>query len=659
MPIEELLIPPTAYLHDRRLVDSVTSPYGNGRRAFSVRQPLPLSSAEKRRLPRVLRETTNFLLLEANIKTEGLFRIPPHSRLKDILREAYDRGQRFIVWKDYEASLPLNFYGDAEGLDVIIEEVDQKDAYGVQLATGIIKSWYQDLRQPIFPQSIYRDLKSSFGDVEESITLEKLLELISPKSEWSTMPALSREIVCRHLLPLLHRISERRADNKMGPENLSVCFAATLLCGPDQLEDAKMSSIIRRVLRAAIEAWENGLREGCGIDADSFDKDMEMPRDARDFEDPLEHFRKTSHGGEEDREPDEQHFTGIILKDNDSRTEMPPPLPPRAQQSSSHTVSGSGDDGATRRKPAPPLSIPPRYSTVISDASSEIAESPTSYAATTDGFAPPRSSLTADTTSPSSEKNGTTGARPLDSIPPRRKALTSEQIDNVERNAPSNVSRRVSKDYNYYESNIGVPLPALAMAKSANRVPHSGSQRSASNSDSHNSHPHVHSKAASNSPWHDYSRFEGNRESRPCSNQPEKHKNTTVNQEISTPAQRAPKMYSLARPEALPTQTPGQALRSTTLPVPNLRKPRTPSPGLLKRMPSFESVTASATHSFNEPVDPPPPRPPHRSSNTLHLSVPPRKLHTKKPSVEDLRRLYEERASAANTLVHAGFGREK
>lgn len=102
--------------------------------------------------------------------------------------------------------------------------------------------------------------------------------------------------------------------------------------------------------------------------------------------------------------------------------------------------------------------------------------------------------------------------------------------------------------------------------------------------------------------------------------------------ELRRPSWSATGINSLAR-QVYPSQ-PYQnrpPSKSTSLPVPRT-KPRTPSPSLLKRMPSFEVNKARAT------LDP-------RA---------PQKLNLKKASVDDLRRLYEERAGTAKTLVEAG-----
>jgi Rho GTPase-activating protein 1 len=146
IPIENLLIPPSTYLTDRRISDDIFAPYASGRRAFAARNPFPHTSRGTTRFPRVLRETTSFILLQENITSEGLFRIPAHSKLREVLKEAYDRGQKYIVWKDNGATLPVPAYPEAEYQDEIIAEVDPRDAYSVFMAAALIKAWYAPSR---------------------------------------------------------------------------------------------------------------------------------------------------------------------------------------------------------------------------------------------------------------------------------------------------------------------------------------------------------------------------------------------------------------------------------------------------------------------------------------------------------------------------------
>ncbi|KAJ4357850.1 uncharacterized protein N0V89_002426 [Didymosphaeria variabile] len=619
IPIEDLLIPPSTYLYDRRVSDDIYAPYASGRRAFGARQPLPISSKGTPRLPRVLRETTTFLLLEQNIKAEGLFRVPPHSKLRDVLKEAYDRGQKYIVWKDNGAVLQLPPYPHAEHQDEIIAEIDPRDAYSVFMAAALVKAWYADLRQPVFPQSCYHELKRLHGNPDDILDLERLKELFSPSSEWSFLPAISREILVKHLLPTLSAVAAREEQNKMTPENLAVCIAPALLHGPDQLEDAKMSSIVRRIFTEAIESWAQGLREACGENEAAFRAALELPQSQSDWEDPLEQAQ-----GTEERRWDENHSTGIVLQDNEKPTEEPPALPPRAG-----IVSGRAPhDNATKRKPAPPLEVPPRYSTVVTD--SPIDASPVTYGATIDGFAPRRNEPNHNTHLPDVKKSGTSSGDSYapQLILPKRKTLTAEQIDNAETAIALVDARKASEEM---DAEIRVPKPSelkgsamplpgllnlsIGRAGAGPAVPVKRKAVSGTYTASQDSSP---TSATSN---------ESLSKALPTSY------NDFRRPSLPASANRTLQINTLARP-IFPTNpvTNRPASKSTSLPVP-APKPRTPSPSLLQRMPSFE------TSKQEQSLAPP--------------SIP-RRLNMKKQSVDDLRRLYEERAGTASVLVEAG-----
>lgn len=569
--------------------------------------------------------------MEQNIKAEGLFRVPPHSRLRDVLKEAYDRGQKYIVWKDNGATLPLPPYPRAEHQNEIIAELDPKDAYSVFMAAALIKAWYADLRQPIFPQSSYRDLKRLYGNPDDVPDLNRLAELFSPSSEWSFLPAVSREILVRHLLPLLSAVAARQEQNKMNAENLAVCIAPALLCGPDQLEDAKMSSIIRRVFMEAIDLWSQGLREACGQTEDAFTKELKLPQNESDWEDPLEGRRRT----EERKSWDENQSTGIILQDNESlpisekTAGQPPPLPPRAGASSGRP----SPDSITQRKAVPPLQAPPRYSTIVTDSPIDDTESPITYAATVDGFAPrggDRSlpDRTAATHSANEKKSGTIfgdSFAPPPIILPKGKALTAEQIDNAEHAVADAQARKAS----------GQKEAEIAQAP---KVPESRGFALPGLADLHvqkpGSGPSVRRKAV---PSATYSMEE--------TVSPESVSSITsstlaapvpVNEfrrpSLPASANRGPNITSLARP-VYPATNPvanRPPSKSTSLPVPG-PKPRTPSPSLLQRMPSFDTSKKEASLA----------------------PLAPGRLDLRKQSVDDLRRLYEERAGTAQALVEA------
>ena len=395
MPIEDLQIPPTAYLSDRRKSPTIHAPHKSGRRAFGVKQSLPISANGSVRLPRVLREATSFIVMDENVKTEGIFRVSARVQIVEILREAYDRGQKFIVWSNGDAVSASSFRKEGTG-DVWVDEIDQTEGYDLHTAAALVKLWYKELREAIFPPSSYQALEKFYGKPGISLDPPQLLAILSMDDEWSPISSkISRQILTMHLLPLFSRIAEFSDRNQMTPDNIAVCFAPNLLSGPDPIEDLRMSGIIRRILVAMIVHWEKDLAPFLDTSFSKYEESLRMPDAVEDREDPLEEEET------KDMTDLEAQTFGITLLDNeDSDEEMigpPPPLPPRpiatgnglkslaiasisrenltsGTNSPSHTPGRSdsfspteNSAGPVRRKPAPALMPLPRYSTIIND----------------------------------------------------------------------------------------------------------------------------------------------------------------------------------------------------------------------------------------------------------------------------------------------------
>ena len=368
IPIEDLLIPPSAYMADRRRLSHIDAPYACGKRAFGVKQPLPRSSSGPDRLPRVLREATNFVLMDPLIKTEGIFRMSARAMTVDILKEAYDRGQKFIVWKEGHLVLTHSHYREGFG-DVWVDELDQCEGWELHTAAGLIKQWYKDLRDPIFPQSSYMGLEKFYGDPGTLFEVSRLIGILSPDTEWSPISPTSRTILTMHLLPLLSRITDFSEFNRMTPQNLAVCFAPTLLRSLDPMEDIKISAIIQRILEAMISHWNRDLAPKFNIDIYKFEESLRMPEALHDREDPLEETHQPCSS-------QETQIIGITLVNNDSsddepeededQTSEPPRLPPRPVNSAD-TAAQAEPTNQVKRKPAPQVLPLPRYSMVIAE----------------------------------------------------------------------------------------------------------------------------------------------------------------------------------------------------------------------------------------------------------------------------------------------------
>ena len=381
IPIEDLLIPPSAYFADRRKSRDIYVPYASGRRAFGVKSPLPSSSDESARLPRVLRETTAFVILEDNIKVEGIFRVSARAQTVEVLKEAYDRGQKFVVWKERNTILASNCYREGIG-DVSVDELDHVEGYELHVAAALIKLWYKELKEPIFPPSNYQALEKYYGDPDVPLGVPQLFRMLSVEDEWSPISSkTSRQILKMHLLPLLSRIAAFQDQNQMTPENLAVCFAPSLLCGADPIEDLKMSNIVRRILVAMIVHWESDLAPLLNTSFQTFEDSLRIPVASQDRDDPLEEAQK--------KDGHEAQSVGITLLDNDDsdeETENQPALPPRPRAATfdvGRSEERNSDVGPTnamnslrgplsnsvfpvRRKPSPLDTAPPH----VSDATS-------------------------------------------------------------------------------------------------------------------------------------------------------------------------------------------------------------------------------------------------------------------------------------------------
>ena len=326
IPIEDLLIPPSAYLADRRKSPDIHAPYVSGRRAFAVKYSLHIAANGSIRLPRVLREATSFIFMEDNIKIAGIFRVSARAQTVEVLREAYDRGQKFIVWKERNTVLASSHRREGVG-DVWVEELDQTEGFDLHAAAALIKLWYKELREPIFPPTSYQILEKYYGNPSHELEPAQLVAMLSMHDDWTPIhDETSRHILTMHLLPLLNKVAQYQNWNQMTPDNLAMCFAPSLLRGPDPIEDLKISIIVRRILVAMIAHWRQ-LGPLLNTSYEKFEESLRMPEAIEDREDPLEEAQSNQ------SLDIETQVSGITLQDNEDSDEgeegSPPPLPPR------------------------------------------------------------------------------------------------------------------------------------------------------------------------------------------------------------------------------------------------------------------------------------------------------------------------------------------
>ena len=273
------------------------------------------------------------------------------------------------------------------------------EGFGITAAAALIKKWYAHLQQPIFPRASYAFLERTFGNTETPLEKSTIYALIGESSDWSPLSKDARQILNMHLLPLLALVAENQDWNKMTPYNLAACFAPCLLCGPDPVEDSRLTNIIRRIIEYAVEQWDSHLSGMCSVDKYRFEESLQVPESVVDREDPLDTRRgstntplsdytlqtegiimmdiEDSDDGEEDKPPLPPRLNATVTNAEgaDEIEEGKPPLPPRINTTQAVGIN-LDSAGAVRRKPAPAVPAPPRYSTIITRSPSVVEPLP-------------------------------------------------------------------------------------------------------------------------------------------------------------------------------------------------------------------------------------------------------------------------------------------
>ena len=323
-------------------------------------EPLPKASNGKLRLPRVLRETSAFVTLEPMLKVEGIFRINARAVMVDVAKEAYTRGQKFIAWKEGDSMLASVHRREGHG-DVSVEDLARTDGYDLHTATALIKQWYKDLHDPIFQQTSYNALRRVISGRESDIPTSTVIGMLADSNDWSPLSNAAKQILLMHLLPLLSAVIEFQDSNHMDPFNLAVCFAPTMLRGPDPKEDMEMVGLIQNILTHMIRLWKSDLAPTFSLNEEHFRDALRLPAASEDREDPLERPRRDT---ATDVDQNQGSIALIQGKAESEDEQEPPPLPPRPS-----TMSFDNDSmdamSKVRRKPAPPMASLPRYSVVM------------------------------------------------------------------------------------------------------------------------------------------------------------------------------------------------------------------------------------------------------------------------------------------------------
>ncbi|GJJ15814.1 hypothetical protein Clacol_010092 [Clathrus columnatus] len=213
VPLTQIDIPPEVYKENLAHEDRIKLPVP----PLSLHFGVPLDElmgvyGEKGGIPRVVRDCVTYLR-EYGMEQNGLFRRSPSSAVLKQIKEAYDRGQ----------TVSLETYCDPN------------------LAAVLLKMFFRDLPQPIFPESIYSIIRQCPSPSEEDgdvACITYIRDTILP-----ALGSFSAVVVLSYVLNLLHDISLRADTNKMTSHNLAIVFSPNLVKSSNPIKDVEMCAV--------------------------------------------------------------------------------------------------------------------------------------------------------------------------------------------------------------------------------------------------------------------------------------------------------------------------------------------------------------------------------------------------------------------------------
>ncbi|KAJ3198711.1 Rho GTPase-activating protein 9 [Entophlyctis luteolus] len=158
---------------------------------------------EKTKIPRVVEMCIAAVESRSGMEVQGIYRLSGNSATVNKLKAAFNHG----------------------------ENVDLSAESDINVITGLLKSYFRELQNPLIPFEFYDQFiaSSKLEDYNERLIQLKNLIQALPKSNYD---------VLSYLLHHLRRVSEKSEINKMEQANLAIVFAPTLIRVPEGNGDA-------------------------------------------------------------------------------------------------------------------------------------------------------------------------------------------------------------------------------------------------------------------------------------------------------------------------------------------------------------------------------------------------------------------------------------
>ncbi|XP_050413172.1 SLIT-ROBO Rho GTPase-activating protein 1 isoform X1 [Patella vulgata] len=123
--------------------------------------------------------------------------------------------------------------------------VDTIDASDINSVAGVLKLYFRELREPLFPLHLFDELVSCSREEDMVARVERIKYLLS---------GLPRSVivVMRYLFAHLNHISEYSDESMMDPYNLAICFGPTLLPIPPDRDQVSYQSSVNEIIKTII-----------------------------------------------------------------------------------------------------------------------------------------------------------------------------------------------------------------------------------------------------------------------------------------------------------------------------------------------------------------------------------------------------------------------
>ncbi|BFZ08300.1 hypothetical protein BsWGS_11339 [Bradybaena similaris] len=273
---------------------------GEKQNAISSRPPVPPPKPKKRRIghhPRVGQPKLFSGSLEEYIEATGQ-EIP--LIIKSCIRVINLYGLHHQgVFRVSGAQVEINQFKNVfeSGEDALADVVDASDINSV---AGVLKLYFRELREPLFPLHLFDALVECTREKEMSKRVERIKDLLSGVNRpiW---------IVMRYLFAFLNHLTEYSDENMMDPYNLAICFGPTLLPIPPDRDQVTFQSSVNEIIKIIIVHQEDIFPNDGG---EIYEK---MLLDRRDSVDAIdEDDEETSSIPSDEEEPDVIEATAVF-----------------------------------------------------------------------------------------------------------------------------------------------------------------------------------------------------------------------------------------------------------------------------------------------------------------------------------------------------------